>query len=264
MECKNCNTSLNSEQRFCFECGAKVIKNRLTLKNLSADFSEQFLSYDNKFLITFIDLFRKPEVVIHGYINGTRKKYINVIQYLAVSLTLLGLQLFILNKFYPEFFNAAFTDMENYFAMYPEESRPKVEKFMTDYFTFINEYQSLVYVLGIPFTAIVTYLVFLKEKLLNFTEHIVLNTYMTAQYVVFSFFIYIIIAVLNLDVNTLVTLSLVLYVFYYGFVFYKIFKLSVAAIILRFMLSVAIICAIFLLIFVVGIIVGIVYLKFFK
>jgi len=264
MNCKNCNTSLSKLINYCPLCGAKIIKKRLTLKNLFVDISEQFLNIDNKFLKTFLHLLTKPDIVIDGFINGTRKKYINVIQYLAISLTLLGIQLFILNKFFPDFFNSVFIDSQNYFAMYPEESRPEIEKFMTSYYSFINEYQSLIYVIGIPMTALVTRLTFLKEKLYNFTEHIVVNTYITAQYVTLSFFTYLFFAVLNLNISVLVALSTLLYMFYYGFVFYKTHKLSLVTIILRFMLSLAIIFTIFLLIFIVGIIVGILYLKFFK
>ena len=69
MRCKNCQTKFLIESDFCYNCGAKVIRNRLTLKNLLNDFSEQFLNYDNKFLQTFIQLFKKPEVVIDGYIT---------------------------------------------------------------------------------------------------------------------------------------------------------------------------------------------------
>ena len=32
MICKNCNTSLSADSGFCNSCGAKVIRNRLTLK----------------------------------------------------------------------------------------------------------------------------------------------------------------------------------------------------------------------------------------
>jgi hypothetical protein len=264
MECKNCKTPLTPVQKFCSECGAKIINDRLTIKHISSEFSAQFLNYDNKFLKTFLHLFIKPDVVINGYINGTRKKYINVIQYLAISLTLLGLQLFIFNKFYPDFFNSMYTDSQNLFAMYPEEKRAEMEKFMSSYYSFINEYQSLIYILGIPITALVTRLTFIKEKLYNFTEHIILNTYVTAQYVVSSFFAYLIFAILNLNISILVTFSLLLYMLYYGYVFYKTHKLSIVTICLRFMLSIAIICSAFLLIFMVGIIVGILYFKFFK
>ena len=60
MDCKNCHKSLNETQKYCDECGAKVIQNRLTPKVLAAQVNEQFISIDNKFFLTFIDLFKKP------------------------------------------------------------------------------------------------------------------------------------------------------------------------------------------------------------
>ncbi len=98
MDCKNCHTNLKDTDDFCNTCGAKVVRNRLTIRNLFAHFSEQFLNYDNKFLQTFIHLFTKPEAVIGCYINGTRKKYVNVISYFAIAITISGLQMYILNK----------------------------------------------------------------------------------------------------------------------------------------------------------------------
>ncbi|WAC01775.1 DUF3667 domain-containing protein [Lacinutrix neustonica] len=73
---------------YCNGCGAKVIKNRLTMRNLFEDFTYNYLNYDNKFLRTFLNLFTKPEAVITSYIDGTRKKYVNVISYFAIALTL--------------------------------------------------------------------------------------------------------------------------------------------------------------------------------
>jgi predicted amidophosphoribosyltransferase len=73
VDCKNCHKPLNDSQNFCDECGAKIIHNRLTPKVLLQQVNEQFLSIDNKLLRTFIDLFKKPDNVINGYINGTRK-----------------------------------------------------------------------------------------------------------------------------------------------------------------------------------------------
>ena len=57
-----------------------------------------FFSVDNKLLKTFLHLFSKPEAVIVGFIEGTRKKYINVVQYFAIALTLIGLQVFLMEK----------------------------------------------------------------------------------------------------------------------------------------------------------------------
>ena len=175
MVCKNCNTKLNDSQNYCFECGAKVIKNRLTTKNLTEDFSEQFLSYDNRFLQTFIDLFIKPEAVISGYINGTRKKYINVVQYFAISLTLLGLQFLIINSINPEYLIPEESIMDEQLAKYYNKEGLEA---LNNYFKLINEYQSVIYAIGIPMSALITWIVFLKERLYNFTEHLVINMYL--------------------------------------------------------------------------------------
>lgn len=91
MNCKNCNTSLTLESDFYNCCGAKVIRNRLTIKNLFEHLIETYLNYDNKFLQTFIGLIKCPENVIGSYVFGVRKKYINPLSFLAISLTLSGI-----------------------------------------------------------------------------------------------------------------------------------------------------------------------------
>ena len=107
MNCKNCNKSLTSQNNYCDTCGAKVIRNRLTLKHLFSDFIETYLNYDNKFLQTVINLFKKPEDVIGSYIDGTRKKYVNVISFFAIAITFAGIEYFIVNKFYPSFLDVS-------------------------------------------------------------------------------------------------------------------------------------------------------------
>ncbi|AUC82244.1 DUF3667 domain-containing protein [Lacinutrix sp. Bg11-31] len=72
--------------------------------NLFEDFAYRYMNYDNQFLKTFY-LFTSPEKVIGSYINGTRKKYVNVINYFTIVLTLFGLQLFIMNIFFKDALN---------------------------------------------------------------------------------------------------------------------------------------------------------------
>ena len=100
MNCKNCNTNLSSDSDYCNKCGGKIIRNRLTIRNLFQHFSETFLNYDNKFLQTVKNLFVKPEDVIGSYGDGTRKKYINPISFFAISLTISGVYLLIFKKFF--------------------------------------------------------------------------------------------------------------------------------------------------------------------
>ncbi|WP_299278827.1 DUF3667 domain-containing protein [uncultured Psychroserpens sp.] len=261
MNCKNCKTSLNSEQHYCFECGAKVIKNRLTVKNLSADFSEQFLSYDNKFFSTFIDLFKKPEAVIDGYINGTRKKYINVVQYLAISITLLGIQYFIINAINPGYFIPEPSEFDKLMTKYyPKEAL----EIFTSFSRSMNEYLGLIYIIGLPASALISWVVFLNERVHNFTEHIVINMYVTDQYIISSAILYLIAFALGIDVTVLIIVVTSLYVLYFAFVFYRLYKLSVLALIIRFVFSMVLFLAVTMILSILTGLLLFLYLKFLK
>ena len=190
MVCKNCNTKFNDTQNFCFECGAKVIRNRLKPSVLIKQINEQFLSIDNKLLKTFIDLFRKPEVVVNGYIDGTRKKYIDVLQYFAIALTLVGLQVFLLNTFFTEELESSFKVLESLDGSSDGKAKSN-NPFQMDFDSFeeITNYQSIIYIITIPFYAIASWLtnLIIKHTLrYNFTEHLVLNLYYYAQVIIIT------------------------------------------------------------------------------
>jgi hypothetical protein len=167
--CKNCQNTLSLDANYCEACGGRVIRNRLTIKNLFVHFVEHFLSYDNKFLKTFINLFKKPEDVIVSYITGTRKKYINAIQYFAIALTITGLQWFIVKKFFPELM-----DITNLAQKGTEEMAQRNVNF-------VQEYISIFMMLFIPLYALVSRTVFFNIKTFNYTEHIVIFMYIIAQ-----------------------------------------------------------------------------------
>ena len=76
MNCKNCKSVLNQKNIFCNECGAKIIKERITVKSLFSNLLNA-LGWDNNFFITLRFLLLKPQIIIKEYINGTRKKYTN-------------------------------------------------------------------------------------------------------------------------------------------------------------------------------------------
>lgn len=167
MLCKNCETSLEQSDKHCHKCGAKVIRNRLTLKNLFIHISEQFFNYDNKFLKTIIGIIRLPEDVIGGYITGTRKKYINPISFFAISLTFSGISIFIIKKF---FIDIVFS--ENIFGF----NNPVSQKIMEQTPKFTLEYNSLIFSILIPLLALISLLVFYNKKY-NYTEHLVIYLY---------------------------------------------------------------------------------------
>lgn len=167
MNCKNCHTQLLEADDYCKKCGGKVIRNRLSFKNLFEHISETFFNYDNKLLRTFVQLFKNPEDVIVGYINGVRKKYINPISFFGLSLTISGLSVFIIKKFYLEYFD---------FSKMFDSITVTQDVMANNTFEGIMEYNSLFYVFLIPLFALISWVVFLNKRY-NFVEHIIIYLY---------------------------------------------------------------------------------------
>lgn len=166
MNCKNCHTELSEQDDYCRSCGGKIIRNRLTLKNLFEHLSETFFNYDNKLLRTFVQLFRQPEDVINSYISGVRKKYVNPISFFGISLTLSGLSIFIIKKFYIQHL-----DFSNLF-----EGVKASQDVFENTSSSMLEYNSLFYSVLIPLFALISWVVFLNKKY-NFTEHVIIYLY---------------------------------------------------------------------------------------
>ena len=225
MPCKNCNTPLKEQDDFCNSCGAKVIRNRLTIKNLFEHFSETFFNYDNKFLQTFIHLFKKPEAVIGCYIDGTRKKYVNVISYFAISLTVFGLQLFIMNTFFKDAFDLSSFNASNDASLNsPENFIKSQEEFQKT----ISNYQSLIYIITIPFTSFATWIAFYisSSRMYNYTEHVVVNLYYSGQVIIVTSLVTILLLFLGIDFITTSAILTVLSIFYLAYIFKRVFSLT--------------------------------------
>lgn len=173
MNCKNCEKQLVNADNFCGGCGAKVIQNRLTVGIILDEMKQGFFNIDSSRPIrTFIDLFKRPEVVIDGYIKGTRKKFIHAFGYFTIAITLSGLFYFVAFKFFPEAMGEAFNFMNQ--SQEEVEAVRKIQKVMF-------EYQSAMFFAFIPFFALISWLVFFNKKKYNFAEHLVLNLYTYAQ-----------------------------------------------------------------------------------
>lgn len=176
MNCKNCQLPVRTDYSFCSNCGAKIIRNRLTLKNLWYDFAERYFNLDNTFLKTFWHLIIKPEIVVCGYIDGVRKKYLNPISYMAIALTLSGITLFLMRKTIKAGIDlSSFAGGENL----NEETGQKIMSLTFDYNTFI-------FLLFVPVFAFAGWVAFNKRNY-NLSEHVVTAAYSLAQYSIISF-----------------------------------------------------------------------------
>ena len=174
MECKNCGLPLRSDYSFCSNCGAKVIRNRLTLKNLWFDITERYFNIDNTFFKTLWHLIIKPEVVIDGYISGVRKKYLNPISYIAIALTLSGITLFLMRKVYQN--GSYLTDI---YGNLNNDVSQKITSLTFDYSSFLF----LLYIPVFTFAGWVSF----NKRAYNLSEHFVTAMYCLAQYSIFSF-----------------------------------------------------------------------------
>jgi hypothetical protein len=209
--CKNCSKMLYAGQKFCSECGSKWVENRLTPRNISAEIAERYLGTENVFIKTCFALFSYPENVINGYVVGQRKKYVNVINFFFISLSLFGAHVFILKNFYPELLGLDALTLKN------ENGAEYLSKFF--------DYIGILTSLFLPFFALAGWLVFYNKKY-NFVEHMVLFAYAFGIINIISFLstpIAIATSLHYFDISSMLSiLSLVLIAWYYK----RIFKLS--------------------------------------
>lgn len=229
MNCKNCIAPLSQESDYCYQCGGKVIRNRLTMRNLFDHFTEAFFNYDNQFYRTFISLFIKPWEVIDSYVDGTRKKYISPLSFFAISLTLSGIYVFIVQKFFMDYF-----DMSQFYGNGPSE------KVGADIMKISFEYYSLLYFLLIPGLALISRIVFFNKRY-NYTEHVVMFFYTMSLFSVVSSVLSIL--VLNFQHEFMINMVLVLYVIYFFYhinIYRKLFSLNTMQVVLKVLLFIPI------------------------
>ncbi|TBN00437.1 DUF3667 domain-containing protein [Hyunsoonleella flava] len=167
MNCKNCNSTLRTDYSYCPDCGGKVVRQRITNKSLIYDFLERYFNLDNTFITTIKHMLVKPENVCGGYINGLRKKYLNPVSMLAITLTLSGLTLFLMKKI-------AWESIDFGSISYAQTSAggEGTKKIMAS----TMEYSSLLYLAYIPVLAFAG-LIFFNKKNYNFAEHMIIAIY---------------------------------------------------------------------------------------
>lgn len=221
MECKNCLKTQAHDFHYCPECGAKVIRNRLTLKNLWTDIVQRYFDLDNRFLKTFIYLITKPKDVIDGYIKGVRKKYVNPISYFAIALTLAGVQIFLTKKFFPNAY-----DITSITASGQEE-------LIQSTMALVQEYSGLITMLMIPVYALMAKIVFLNKKQYNYSELVVVFLYFAAEVGFIGFLPFMAFLFLGFNYGHLSPFALVFQILIAAYYLKVLYNLSTKGILLR-------------------------------
>lgn len=238
MNCKNCGKSLSEIDKFCSKCGAQVVNQRLTLKYLFTEFYQVFFSIDsNRPLLTFIDLFKKPEVVIGGYINGTRKKYINAFGYFTIAVTISSLFYFIVFRFYPDLFDGTFDFSQNNDAQ--KEFGKKLQSSVFDY-------QNLLFFAAIPLLAFMSWIVFYRNKY-NYAEHLIINLYTYSQSSIVAIILYIL-TVWNKQLFNFIAIGvLFVQILIYVYVLKRLYQLTFLQLIKKTLLFIVILISLYLI-----------------
>ena len=221
MNCKNCNVSITNEDNFCPSCGEKTTFKRLTIKSFTANFLNQFLGIENKLYKTFKELFTQPELVINSYIEGFRKKYVNVISYLGLAITLIGLQFFILKKLTPE---VLIGDFQNNNSQGLD---------MQSIMNLTYDYQGFIAIASIPFYALISRFVFIDSKKYNVAEHFVIITYSSAQLFIAWFFLIMATLPFGFNYSIISSFLLIPMFIYMVYVYKRLYNFSLKSIILR-------------------------------
>lgn len=179
MNCKSCDKLLKSTDKFCSNCGAKIVDNRLSMKGTLEEFVVPFFNWDNNFWRTFFGLFKNPKDVLEAYISGARKKYFQPFSYLILYATIAV----IFYKIFPinvEELAIEFSNSLNNNKELPENAPFDPKDFTHRYYEIIYNYVNFIIILSIPFYSFITYLTFYRREKANrhnFSEHLVFNSY---------------------------------------------------------------------------------------
>ncbi|SEC82105.1 Protein of unknown function [Tenacibaculum sp. MAR_2009_124] len=241
MTCKNCNNGLEDDALFCDNCGAKIIKSRITFHFLMVELFAM-LGLDSLFFKTLKELLIRPQKVLNEYLNGVRKKYVNPFAYLAVGA---AASIIIFNIFYSSFSKTQFVfnkteieqlqkiatkDLSNIKNVSPEElSKQKKQKnkakarlkFTESYISYFLKFFNIITFLSIPVYALISKWTFKKPH--NYGEHIIINSYLAGTTMFFSCILFLMTVFIH---PSLFFYSTVLSVFYYLYTFKRLYNLN--------------------------------------
>lgn len=250
MNCKNCQHILEEDALFCDNCGAKVIKNRITLKFLLSELFGKVFGLDNKYFITLKKMFLAPQEVLNEYLIGVRKRYVNPFAYLAIGT---GMSLLFMGFFSDDFktivktgggiatseidtsteknlTNTKNITEEEFKRIKKEQKKTKVMgKFFEMYSSFLLKYYNLFIFLLLPYYALLSKTTFRKPH--NYGEHIIMNAYLLGTTMYFSLIGFLIGLIFNN--SSIYLLSTLFSIAYFSYAFKKLYQHSIKKTILK-------------------------------
>jgi hypothetical protein len=177
MVCPNCETVY--EGNFCPECGQKTLHGRYTVKGLAHELVFSAFHLEKKGLpYTVKELTLRPGIAIKNVLDGQRLSLYPPFKYLV----LVGTVIVILSLRYGFFHSEELTSANSDIYQFPFLSEHKI--FFDGFFRFAEDYATLLNLVAIPIFSFFSYL-FFKKSGYNFAENLIINTFITAQQLLF-------------------------------------------------------------------------------
>jgi len=219
IECKNCKN--NFQGLYCNNCGQKVIQERNTIKHL---FKLIFDSFDiEKGLVyTAKLLFANPGKIINEYLAGRTKDFYNPLKYLIL---IAGL-----NAFFVIWLGVFDTSMENTYEVL-DYSNEQI-KFQSQVNNYVKKFLNIFSILILPFYSLASKWVFKKHKQ-YFAEHLIINSYLFAQYTILQILTTITVYFIPVLVKYVPVFGIVTFVVYYAYTLKSIYKIKFVKSLLR-------------------------------
>ena len=168
MKCVNCSTAF--ESRFCPHCGQPAHTVRITGSYVLHEVPHSILHVDKGLFYTLKELFLRPASMIAGYLAGQRAKHFKPLAYVVI---LSAFSSFVAH--WVREYLEAHDDLASITL-----PRNGVNVFIASVAPFFAHYQSVFYFLMIPIISLATWTFFHKRY--NYWEHVVVNTFLTAQF----------------------------------------------------------------------------------
>lgn len=177
-DCLNCNASLPAGSRFCPQCGQTAHVHRLSLPHLAHDVVHYFTHADKGIFHLIRQLAVRPGIVARNYVWGKRKQYFSPLNFFLI---VIGLFVFVQTTFRP--MNAVNMDEAKAEVMkipdptVRERRLAKLDR-VENATNFMAKNSNYVNMAVTPLVALIFFLCFYRAGY-NYTEHLVVNLYMT-------------------------------------------------------------------------------------
>ena len=258
IKCKNCTLEINEKDSFCKECGAQIIRERITIKKLFSNLLIA-LGWDSNFFITLRYLLYQPQIVFEEYLNGTRKKYANPFSFFAI---ITAISLFVFSQYSEQFIqmssnidlkhtelieNTLSDNLENTkdIKMFGYKNENEFKKGLIE---FQMKYYNLLAFLLLPIYTLIAFFVFRKPY--NYGEHLVINTYIQGITTLLSVLLFIF--SLLIGFNLFGSGIMILPFLYYCYAYKRLYNLTFGKLLIKILKFIGI----FLLLMIISIIIG--------